>query len=159
MTGPVVNYTLKGILWYQGESNVSNASEYQKLLPALITDWRNKWKQGNVPFLYVQLPNFQEVQYMPAESGWAILREGQMKTLSVPNTGMAVAIDLGEWNDIHPDRKKEVGERLALAAEKVAYGEKDIVYSGPLYQSSKIEGNKIIISFNNVGSGLITNDG
>ncbi len=158
MTAPIINYTIKGILWYQGESNVSNALEYQKLLPALITDWRNKWKQGDLPFLYVQLPNFQDVQYVPAESGWAILREGQLKTLSVPNTGMAVAIDLGEWNDIHPDRKKEVGERLALAAEKVAYGEKDVVYSGPLYQSFKTEGNKIILSFNNVGSGLITID-
>jgi sialate O-acetylesterase len=87
------------------------------------------------------------------------LREAQLKTLPVANTGMAVAIDLGEWNDIHPDRKKEVGERLALAAESVAYGEKDIVYFGPLYQSSTIEGNKIVITFSNVGSGLITNDG
>lgn len=159
MTAPVINYTIKGILWYQGETNVSNASQYEKLLPVLIADWRNKWKQGNVPFLYVQLPNFQDVQYLPAESAWAVLREGQLKTLSVHNTGMAVAIDLGEWNDIHPDRKKEVGERLALAAEKVAYSEKNMVYSGPLYQSSTIEGNKIILSFNNVGSGLTTNDG
>ena len=86
------------------------------------------------------------------------LRESQLKSLSVPNTAMAVAIDLGEWNDIHPDNKKDVGERLALAAEKIAYGE-NIVYSGPIYQSSKIEGNKIMINFSNTGSGLITNDG
>jgi len=158
MVAPVVNYTIKGILWYQGESNTSNASEYSKLLPALIEDWRSQWKQGDVPFIYVQLPNFQDVQYLPSESDWAVLREGQLKTLSVPNTGIAVAIDLGEWNDIHPDNKKDVGVRLALSALKVAYGEKDVIYSGPVYQSSKIGGNKIIVTFNNVGSGLIAND-
>jgi len=100
-----------------------------------------------------------EVNYLPSESQWAELREAQLKSLSVPNTGMAVAIDLGEWNDIHPDRKKEVGERLALAAEKIAYGEKNIVHSGPLFQSSTIDGNKMIISFTNTGSGLIAIDG
>jgi sialate O-acetylesterase len=125
----------------------------------MITDWRNKWKEGDLPFLYVQLPNFMEVNYLPSESQWAELREAQLKSLSVPNSGMVVAIDLGEWNDIHPDRKKEVGDRLALAAEKLAYGEKDIVYSGPIYQSSTINGNKVIISFANTGGGLMTNDG
>ena len=159
MIAPLTNYTIKGFLWYQGEANSSRAEEYAKLQPAMIADWRNKWKEGDIPFLYVQLPNFMEVNYLPSESQWAELREAQLKSLSVPNTGMAVAIDLGEWNDIHPDRKKEVGERLALAAEKIAYGEKDIVYSGPIYQSSTIDGNKIIISFTNTGSGLITNDG
>ena len=99
-----------------------------------------------------------EANYLPSESQWAELREAQLKTLSVPNTAMAVAIDLGEWNDIHPDNKKDVGERLALAAQKVAYGEK-IVYSGPVYQSSKTEGNKIILTFDHIGSGLVTNDG
>ncbi|MCW3115636.1 MAG: 9-O-acetylesterase [Segetibacter sp.] len=159
MAAPATNYTIKGILWYQGETNVNNASEYGKLLPALIADWRGKWKQPDLPFLYVQLPNFQEVQYVPSESQCAVLREAQLKTLSIPNTGMAVAIDLGEWNDIHPDRKKEVGERLALAALKVAYNEKDVVHAGPIYQSSNTEANKIILTFNNIGSGLITNDG
>jgi len=128
-------------------------------LPALITDWRNKWKDEHLPFLFVQLPNFGDVQYLPSESAWAVLREGQFKTLSIPNTGMAVAIDLGEWNDIHPDNKKDVGIRLALSAQKTAYGEKDIVYSGPLHKDSKIEGNKIIVTFTNTGGGLITNDG
>ena len=99
-----------------------------------------------------------DYNYLPSESNWAILRESQMKSLSVPKTGMAVAIDLGEWNDIHPDNKKDVGERLALIAEKIAYGE-NIVYSGPIFQSSKNEGNKIIITFDHVGSGLITKDG
>jgi len=159
MIAPAINYTIKGFLWYQGEANSSRAKEYATLQPATIADWRNKWREGDLPFLYVQLPNFMEVNYLPSESQWAELREAQLKSLSVPNTAMAVAIDLGEWNDIHPDRKKEVGERLALAAEKLAYGEKNVVYSGPIYQSSAIDGNKIVISFTNTGSGLITNDG
>lgn len=158
MVAPVINYTIKGILWYQGESNERNAAEYKKLLPALIADWRNKWRQANLPFLFVQLPNFMDASYLPSESNWAILREAALKTLSVSNTAMAATIDLGEWNDIHPDNKKDVGERLALAAKKIAYGEKDLVHSGPLYQSQQIEGNKIIISFSNVGSGLISID-
>lgn len=154
MIAPIINYSCKGFLWYQGEANTSRANEYEKLQAALINDWRNKWQQNNAPFLYVQLPGFMEANYLPSESQWAILREAQLKTLSVPNTAMVVAIDLGEWNDIHPDRKKEVGERLALSAEKIVYHEKDIVASGPLYQSSSIEKNKIIISFTNIGSGL-----
>jgi len=106
----------------------------------------------------VQLPGFMDYNYLPTESQWAAFRESQLKSLSVPNTAMAVAIDLGEWNDIHPDNKKTVGERLALAAEKIAYGE-NIVYSGPIYHSSKTDGNKIIITFDHIGSGLTTNDG
>ncbi len=157
MIAPLTNFSIKGILWYQGEANANRADEYAKLQPELINDWRNKWKQGNIPFLYVQLPGFMDMNYLPLESQWAELREAQLKSLSVPNTGMAVAIDLGEWNDIHPDRKKEVGDRLALLAEKIAYGE-NIVCSGPIYQSSMIDNNKIIISFNNVGTGLIAND-
>ena len=158
MVAPLINYTIKGFVWYQGEANTNRAEEYAKLQPAMIADWRNKWKQTDAPFLYVQLPGFMDYNYLPSESNWAMLRESQLKSLSVPNTAMAVAIDLGEWNDIHPDNKKDVGERLALAAEKIAYGE-TIIYSGPIYQSSKVEGNKIIISFTNTGSGLITNDG
>ena len=158
MVAPATNFAIKGVLWYQGESNANNAGQYQALLPALIQDWRNNWRQGNVPFLYVQLPNFGDADNLPSESSWALLREAALKTLAVTNTGMAVAIDLGEWNDIHPDDKKDVGERLALAAQKVAYGEKDIVSSGPLYQGAKIEGSKISISFTNVGSGLISID-
>jgi sialate O-acetylesterase len=158
MIAPVTNFSCKGFLWYQGESNTGRAKEYEKLQAALINDWRNKWKEPDAAFLYVQLPGFMEMNYLPSESQWAELREAQLHSLSVPNTAMAVAIDLGEWNDIHPDRKKEVGERLALAAEKMAYHEKEIVYTGPLYQSSAIEGNTIILSFTNTGSGLITND-
>lgn len=158
MIAPLINYSIKGFLWYQGEANTSRAEEYAKLQPALIADWRRLWQQPDAPFLYVQLPGFMEMNYLPSESQWAHLREAQLESLSVPNSAMAVAIDLGEWNDIHPDRKKEVGDRLALAAEKIAYGE-NIVYSGPIYQSAKVDGNKIIISFSNVGTGLIANDG
>jgi sialate O-acetylesterase len=159
MVAPVINYSIKGIIWYQGEANSSRAKEYQQLLPALIKDWRNKWQDDNLPFLYAQLPNFMEVNYLPSESQWAELRESQLKTLSVHNTAMAVTIDAGEWNDIHPLNKKDVGERLALAGEYLAYGDKNVVYSGPVYQSHKIEGNKIILTFNNVGSGLIAKGG
>ncbi|HMU46704.1 MAG TPA: sialate O-acetylesterase [Chitinophagaceae bacterium] len=158
MVAPEINYTIKGFCWYQGESNTGKPEEYANLQPALINDWRNKWQQGELPFLYVQLPNFMEYNYLPSESNWAVLRESQLKSLSVPNTAMVVAIDLGEWNDIHPDNKKSVGDRLALTALKLAYNE-DVVYSGPLYQSSAIEGNKIVISFSHIDGGLITNDG
>jgi sialate O-acetylesterase len=159
MLAPIIHYSLKGFAWYQGESNTGRAQEYARLQPAMIADWRSKWNHPDAPFLYVQLPGFMEMNYLPTESQWARFRESQLSSLSVPNTAMAVAIDLGEWNDIHPDRKKEVGERLALAAMKVAYGEKDVVSSGPLYQSATIDGNKITLTFNHVGSGLITNDG
>jgi len=158
MVAPAINYTIKGFLWYQGEANTGRAEEYAKLQPAQIIDWRNKWNQGELPFLYVQLPGFMDYNYLPSESGWATLRESQLKSLSVPNTAMAVAIDAGEWNDIHPDNKKIVGDRLALAAEKMVYGE-NVVASGPIYQSYVTDGNKIVISFSNVGSGLTTNDG
>jgi sialate O-acetylesterase len=157
MAAPETNYTIKGFCWYQGESNAGKPEEYAKLLPALINDWRSKWNQNNLPFLCVQLPGYMDYNYLPSESNWAMLRESQLKILSVDNTAMVVAIDLGEWNDIHPDNKKDVGERLALAAQKLAYKE-DIIYSGPIYQSSIIEGNKIIISFNHTGTGLTTND-
>ena len=157
MISPLTNYTIKGFVWYQGESNTGNAHEYSKLQAALIADWRTKWNK-QLPFLYVQLPGFMDYNYLPSESQWALFREQQAKSLSIPKTAMAVAIDLGEWNDIHPDRKKEVGERLALAAEKTAYNEY-VISSGPSYKSSEIQGNKIIVSFNNIGSGLSTTDG
>ncbi len=159
MIAPLLNYRIKGVIWYQGESNTGNALEYQKLFPALITDWRQKWNQGDFPFLYVQLANFMEAKDQPSESGWAELRQQQLETLDVPNTAMAVAIDIGEWNDIHPLNKEELGRRLALAAENLAYGEKDILYSGPIYKSMKIDGNKIILSFSSVDGGLVAKGG
>lgn len=159
MVAPVINYKVKGFLWYQGESNSGRAAEYALLQPALIADWRKLWKLDNAPFFFAQLPGFMDRVYLPSESQWAAMRESQLKSLSVSNTGMAVTIDLGEWNDIHPDNKKDIGLRLALAARKVAYGETDIVSSGPLYESAKVDGNKIIISFTNTGSGLVAIDG
>ncbi len=159
MVAPLIKYKIKGILWYQGETNTGKPQEYQQLLPALIADWRNKWQQGPLPFLFVQLPNFMEVQYLPSESQWAELRSAQLKSLSVLNTAMTVTIDVGEWNDIHPLEKKVVGERLALAARKLAYGNEKIVYSGPVFKSVTKEGNKIIIEFDHTGSGLIVKGG
>ncbi len=157
MVTPEVDYSIKGFVWYQGESNAGKPDEYAKLQPAMITDWRKQWKESNLPFLFVQLPGFGDYNYLPSESGWAAFREAQARSLSLPNTAMAVAIDVGEWNDIHPDRKKEVGDRLALAAEKIAYGD-SVVYSGPVYQSSSVDDNQIRISFTNTGSGLATSD-
>ena len=158
MVAPFIDYNIKGFCWYQGESNAGNPKEYAQLQSAIINDWRNKWKQPTLPFLYVQLPGFMEYNYLPSESNWAVLRDAQLNALSIPYTAMVVAIDLGEWNDIHPDNKKDVGERLALAALKTAYNE-NIIYSGPLFEAAVIKANKIEISFTNTGSGLITNDG
>lgn len=159
MVAPAINYAVKGFVWYQGESNSGRFEAYRKILPALIRDWRAQWKQGELPFVYAQLPNFMDANYSPSESNWAGLREAQLMTLSVPKTGMAVTIDLGEWNDIHPDNKKPVGDRLALAAEHLAYGDQQIEYSGPVCQSSRVDGNKIILTFTHTGSGLISSDG
>ena len=159
MIAPLTNQTIKGFLWYQGESNADHPNAYRKLMPALINDWRNQWGEGELPFLYVQLANFMDVNYLPVESNWAELREAQLQALSFANTAMAVAIDLGEWNDIHPLNKKDLGDRLALCAFNLAYGEKDIVYMGPVYQSYKVDGNKITVTFSHTGSGLISIDG
>lgn len=159
MIAPLLNYRIKGIIWYQGESNTERAIEYRELFPTLIRNWRDKWGQGDFPFLYVQLANYMKPDKTPSESNWALLREAQLKTLSVPNTGMAVTIDIGEWNDIHPLNKREVGKRLALGARKIAYGEDELVYSGHLYKSMEINGNKIILSFKHTGSGLTVKNG
>lgn len=158
MISPWINYRIKGFCWYQGESNAGNPKGYDLLMHALINDWRNKWQDPTLPFVFAQLPGFMDYNYLPSESNWALIREAQAKALSVPNTAMAVTIDLGEWNDIHPDNKKDVGERMALGALKLAY-QKDIVYAGPLYTSAVIDGSKIIVSFDHTGSGLISIDG
>ena len=159
MLAPLLNYSIKGILWYQGESNAGRPEEYRSLLPALIRDWRKNLGQGDVPFLVVQLPNFMEAREAPYESGWALFREAQTEALKLPATGMAVTYDIGEWNDIHPLNKKDVGVRLALAARKVAYGDSEVVSSGPTCKSMKVRGRKIIISFDNTGSGLRVRNG
>lgn len=156
---PLLNYNIKGVLWYQGESNTSRAFEHYDLFKLLIKDWRKNWKQGDFPFIFVQLPNFVEVNVERTNFDWAIFRESQLKSLSIPNTGMAVAIDIGEYNDIHPVNKKDIGARLALAARKVAYNEQNIVYSGPIYKSMEIIEDKVILSFSNSGSGLVVKGG
>ena len=159
MIAPLLKYSVKGAIWYQGESNAGSPIEYRELLPSLIADWRQKWGEGDFPFLIVQLPNFMTAKEEPSQSDWALLREAQLRTLSTPNTGLAVTIDVGEWNDIHPLNKKEVGKRLALAAQKVAYGDEHVVSSGPIYRSMKVDGNKIILTFSSVGGGLVAKGG
>ena len=159
MIAPILNYTIKGAIWYQGESNADRPWDYKELFTTMIRDWRAKWNEGDFPFLFVQLPNFMEAESQPSENTWSLLREAQLQSLSVPNTGMAVTIDIGEWNDIHPVNKKDVGKRLFLAAEKVAYGDNDVVYSGPIYKSMQIEDDKIVLTFSNIGSGLIVKGG
>lgn len=159
MIAPLLNYNKKGVIWYQGESNTGNPQEYATLLPTMIADWRKKFNQKNLPFIYAQLPNFMEAKSQPAESNWAMFRDMQTKTLSVPGTAMTVNIDLGDWNDIHPMNKKDVSIRLALAAQKLAYNDRNVVYSGPLYKSLKVKDNKVELSFSNVGGGLIAKNG
>ncbi|ALW87428.1 9-O-acetylesterase [Hymenobacter sedentarius] len=159
MIAPVRPYAIKGVLWYQGESNAGRPADYQALLTALIADWRKHFQQPNLPFIYAQLPNFMAAKKEPGESGWAVMRDIQRRGLAVPHTGMAVILDAGEWNDIHPLDKQTPGHRLALAAQKVAYGEKNLVASGPLYQSMQVAGNKVTLSFASAGSGLVAKGG
>src|SRR5580658_2045187 len=159
MIAPIQPYSMRGVIWYQGESNALEAYAYRKLLPALIRDWRTAWNEGDFPFLIVQLPNHGAVPDQPSESAWAELREAQLLTTrQVPNTGIAVTVDIGDPKDVHPHRKAEVGQRLALLAFGTTY-KKPIVYSGPLYQSLTVEGDKIRIRFANTGSGMEANGG
>ncbi len=155
MIAPLIKYKIKGVIWYQGESNTQKPEEYYDLMQTLITDWRHQWKQHGFPFLYVQLANFMEPKLDPSESMWAATRQAQLKTLLVPNTGMAVAIDLGVWNDIHPENKSDVGYRLSLLARKIAYKESALTASGPIYQSFRVSENKVILNFSSIGKGLI----
>jgi len=154
MISPIMPYTLSGAIWYQGESNAGRAYQYRTLFPKMIEDWRVRWGNGYFPFLFVQLANFEFRHEEPVESDWAELREAQLMTLNYPKTGMAVIIDIGEADDIHPRNKQDVGKRLYLAAKKVAYGE-DIFYSGPIYNQMKIDGNKILLEFDHIGNGLV----
>jgi len=159
MIYPIINFPIKGVIWYQGESNASfaDAPMYSKLFIDMIKDWRALWNVGEFPFLFVQIANYLQPVNQPSESSWAILRESQTDAMSLPNTGQAVIIDIGDANNIHPRNKQDVGLRLSLAARKIAYGE-NIVFSGPTYKSSKIKKGKMIISFDNVGSGLVCKD-
>jgi sialate O-acetylesterase len=156
MVAPIVPFAIKGAIWYQGESNADRANEYEHLLSAMIAGWRKAWGQGDFPFLIVQLANWRAPASQPVQedSTWAPLREAQAQVATkVPNAGLATAVDIGDAKDIHPKNKQEVGRRLALAAMKIAYGQ-SLVYSGPTYRSMSVEGNKIVLTFDNLGSGL-----
>lgn len=157
MLNPLIPYSVKGAIWYQGESNAGQAYLYRELMPLMITDWRNRWGY-DFPFYMVQLASFTARQTAPVEATWAELREAQTRTLHLANTGMAVAIDIGDSVDIHPKNKQEVGRRLALAARAQTYGEK-IPYSGPMYDTYRIEGNKIRIYFEHTEGRLKTANG
>lgn len=160
MIAPLIPYTLRGVIWYQGENNVDNPTQYRTLFPKLIQDWRIRWKQGYFPFLYVQIANWNaHINHPVDHSPWSELREAQLMTLKEsPNTAMVVTTDTNDSTSgkqsMHPKRKEVVGKRLALAALHIAYG-KNIVYSGPLYQSMKVKGNKIYLNFTHTGTGLI----
>lgn len=154
MIHPLKELPVKGVIWYQGENNVDRAEEYRDLFPAMIKDWRAQLNNPGLPFLFVQLPNYKQPNDSLFDSKWAELREAQAGALSLPNTAMATTIDLGEAKDIHPSNKKDVGFRLFLAAQKTVYGQ-EIIHSGPTFKSMQIEGDKIMLSFENTGSGLV----
>jgi sialate O-acetylesterase len=166
MIAPLIPYSIKGAIWYQGESNAGRAKQYRTLFADMIRNWRQDWDQGDFPFLAVQLAPYDKVKKRdlaaitakPDESDWAELREAQLLATKVlPNVGMAVITDVGEKDDIHPRKKEPVGGRLALAARGIAYREK-IEFSGPIYKSMKIKRQKAILSFDH-GDGLEARDG
>ncbi len=154
LVNPVIPFAFKGVIWYQGESNFPRGYQYRKLFPVMIKDWRTHSGQGDFPFIFVQLPNYRS-SYQK-KGAWSEVREAQLMTLkSVPNTAMAVTIDIGDPDDLHPKNKLDVGKRLALCALKLAY-KKDVVASGPLYKGMSVIGNKIKIDFDNIEGGLIS---
>lgn len=151
---PLQEFAIKGAIWYQGEANAGRAAEYRTVFPALIRSWRDAWKLGEFPFLFVQLAAYRPALPEPADPAWAHLREAQWHTWkTVPRTGMAVAIDGGLEDNIHPPYKEMVGHRLACAARAVAYGE-SLVYSGPVFRSLQIQGDRVLLTFDHTGSGL-----
>jgi sialate O-acetylesterase len=155
MIHPLVPFAIKGAIWYQGESNRNNGLYYEQQMHALINGWRKVWNQGDFPFLYVQLAPY---RYRGGVTLLPKIWEAQTNVLKMKNTGMAVTVDIGNPTNIHPKNKQDVGKRLALWALAKTYGKKDLVYSGPLYKSMKIDGNTIRLSFNHVGAGLISRD-
>lgn len=163
MVAPLLPYAIRGALWYQGESNSPTASIYRNLMETLITDWRDQWGMGEFPFLYVQLANIGKTyDSLPAMGGSeAVKREAQRQNLSLPNTAMVVAIDNADpddMNNVHPKNKQSIGSRLALAAQAIAYGDKKIVYAGPMYDRMEVNGSVIRLHFKHTGSGLLAKD-
>lgn len=154
MLAPLLPYTIRGVTWYQGESNERRAPEYHSLLTALIESWRSAWGLGDFPFLIVQLAPFMAIEPEPSESDWAIVREAQAQVArELPDAGVVVITDVGDEKDIHPTQKKPVGERLALAARRIAYRE-NVTASGPTFRSQTLAGDKLVLSFDHVGKGL-----
>ncbi len=162
MIEPLTPMTVAGVIWYQGEANAGRAYQYREIFPLMIKDWRKQWGrygQEKLPFHFVQLANFRKRKDTPGDDAWAELREAQLMTWqNVPDTGMAVAIDVGSATTIHPLDKQSVGKRLALSALATVYG-KDIAYSGPVYKGMKVEGDSIRLSFDHLGGGLVAQDG
>jgi sialate O-acetylesterase len=158
MIHPLIQFRIKGAIWYQGESNAGRAVQYRTLMKAMINDWRRVWGQGDFPFFITQLANFRAAKPEPSEDSWAELREAQNMAMELPNVGVAVTIDIGDAGDIHPRNKQDVGKRLALSALKIAYGQ-DIVHSGPMYDSHAVKDGKIVLKFKSVGSGLVARGG
>ena len=155
MIKPLLPFSCRGVIWYQGESNVKAPEQYQTLFPAMIQDWRDRWGQGNLPFYFVQIAPF---HYKTNPMSAAFLREAQGMALSLPNTGMVVTMDIGDPTNIHPKVKKPVSERLALLALKHTYGKSELIASGPVYSEQKIKGKKIRLSFTEIGGGLASRD-
>jgi len=154
MIAPYAKYPLRGFIWYQGEGNAGAAQQHDILFPAMIASWRKWWGDEKLPFYFVQLANFRAREAQPSEGGWPRMRESQLKTLALHDTGMAVTIDIGAALEIHPKNKQEVGRRLARWAMRDCYGEKDIEVSGPLYAAKAVEGDKIRLRFTHTGGGL-----
>ena len=150
LIAPLIPYGIRGVIWYQGENNVFEHQLYRNAFETMIKDWRDEWGEGDFPFYYVQLAPYNYSQKLVG----AALRDAQRKSLDIPNTGMVVTLDIGNPDDIHPKDKKDVGERLSLWALAKTYGKDNIVYSGPIYKSMEVEGSKIRISFDHIGSGL-----
>jgi sialate O-acetylesterase len=151
MIAPLIPFAIRGAIWYQGEANVDRAAQYEKLFPVMIGDWRSQWKEGDFPFYFVQIAPF---KYGGDSTRAAALRDAQRKTLGLSNTGMAVTLDIGDTGNIHPANKEEVGRRLALWALSGTYGEKGIVYSGPLYKSMRVRDGAVEVSFTHADGGL-----
>lgn len=158
MIHPFLNFAIKGAIWYQGESNADRAHQYRTLFPAMISDWRKSWNIGDFPFYFVQLADFMKAEPYPAASAWAELRDAQRGSLELNNTGMAVAIDIGNPADIHPKNKQEVGRRLALIALAKTYG-KQIPYSGPVLKAHTVDKNTIKLDFDSTDGSLKAKNG
>lgn len=158
MIAPLMPFAIRGAAWYQGESNEARAEQYNILLPVMIRAWRERWGQGNFSFGIIQLPNYRAVKPEPEESAWSFIREAERRTaLNTPNTGLIVTIEIGESNDIHPKNKLDVGKRMAVWALKDVYGRR--IIDAPTLKKVEIKDNRIILTFDNVGTGLKIKDG